>query len=174
MMKGDESQVIFRRSVVAEVAVALSLGGCGFRSEGRRIEQQEIAARSTIGMIHRAESLYLARYGEFAETLTQLGPPASSDAPGPKGAGLIPGKLASTGVRLGYKFTLMRTGAGYTINATPLTFGITGDLTFFSATPGRQEASMIVYEHHGPEPASRSDAEVKSAFKPCAVSEPYD
>lgn len=172
MMKGDEDQVIFQ-SVVAEVAVALSLGGCGFRSEGRRIEQQEIAARSTIGMIHRAESLYLARYGEFAETLTQLGPPAS-DAPGPEGAGLIPGELASTGVRLGYKFTLMRTGAGYTINASPLTFGITGNRTFFSAAPGRQEASMIVYEHHGPEPASRSDAEVKSAFKPCVVSEPCD
>lgn len=155
------------------IAVGLSLGGCRFLSQERRSEQQEIAALSTIGMIHRAESRYLARYGEFAATLTELGPSADG-APGPQGAGLIPGELASTGARLGYKYILTRTGMEYTINAMPLTFGATGDQTFFSAAPRRQDHSMIVHEHHGPEPASRSDVEVRSAFKPCAESEPCD
>jgi type IV pilus assembly protein PilA len=119
-----------------------------------RMYAQEMGAMKTITTIHTAQAQYFSQFGKFADSLVELGPPASGAA-GPSAADLIPGGLATTGENSGYKYVLTITPTGYTVNANPTIFGTTGGRTFFS------DQSMTIHQHSGQEAASLSDPEIR-------------
>jgi type IV pilus assembly protein PilA len=110
---------------------------------------QEMAAEKAITTIHTAETQYYSQFGNYATSLTQLGPPASGAA-GPNGAELIDRDLAS-GEKGGFKFVLQQTPAGYALAVTPTAFGTSGTHTYFS------DQSMSIHVHNGQEPATAND-----------------
>jgi type IV pilus assembly protein PilA len=110
-----------------------------------RIYAQETAAVGALRAIHEAEVQYFSQYGKYAGSLTELGPPTSGSA-SPAAADLIHEDLAS-GVKGGYKFAVQVTPTGYTINASPVSFGSTGKRTFYS------DQSMAVHQNFGQDPA---------------------
>jgi prepilin-type N-terminal cleavage/methylation domain-containing protein len=113
----------------------------------------ETAVIREVQTIQQAQVQYSSLFGNYAETLDQLGPPANGVA-GPKGAKLIPGSLA-TGEKNGYVFTLTKLPGGFTVNATPKVFGKNGRRTFFIDEDG------IVRQNWGPEPATATSPEIK-------------
>ncbi|WP_321475917.1 prepilin-type N-terminal cleavage/methylation domain-containing protein [uncultured Paludibaculum sp.] len=118
-----------------------------------RMHSQEMAAIRQINTIHTAQTQYFSQFGKFAETLAQLGPPASGNA-GPASADLIPGDLA-LGQKTGYVFTVTASKEGYTVTAVPKTFNNTGRRTFFS------DQSLVIRENWGAEPATVASGEIK-------------
>lgn len=122
-----------------------------------RMYAQETAALKAIQTINTAQVQYNSQFGRFAQSLTELGPPASG-ADTAAGANLISSDLAS-GEKQGYKFTLAGTPTGYTISAVPSAFNSTGSRTFFS------DQSLAVRENYGQEPATVNSPEVGSAAK---------
>ena len=120
-----------------------------------RMYAQETAALKAINTLNTAQVQYNSQYGRFAQSLTELGPPASG-ADNPSGANLISGDMAS-GTKQGYNFTLTGTPAGYTISAVPQTFGSTGSRTFFS------DQTLVIRENYGQDPATANSKEVGSA-----------
>ena len=95
-----------------------------------RLFAQEMAAKKAISTIHTEQAQFYSQYGQYATTLTQLGPPASGAA-SQSSADLIDRDLAG-GEKGGFKFTLQQTPTGYVILATPTLFGTTGGHTYFS------------------------------------------
>ena len=91
-------------------------------------------------------------FGKYAASLAELGPPNRGGAEGPQGAHLIPAALAS-GEKNGYLFVLSLTPAGYTLNATPKTFGSTGRRTFYLDQDG------VVHQNWGRDPATADSPE---------------
>lgn len=118
-----------------------------------RMHSQEMAAIRQITTIHTAQTQYNSQFGKFAETLQQLGPPASG-AVGPAAADLIPGDLAA-GTKTGYTFTVTPTKEGYAVSAVPQSFGATGRRTFFS------DQTFVIRENWGAEPATAQSKEIK-------------
>jgi len=118
-----------------------------------RMHTQEMAAIRQIGTIHTAQTQYFSQYGRHAQSLQELGPPASGQ-PGPSAADLIPGDLAK-GSKSGYTFTLQGTQTGYVINANPSVYNSTGRRTFFS------DQTLVIRENWGQEPATANDPEIK-------------
>ena len=98
---------------------------------------------------------YNSQFGRFAQSLTELGPPASGNDTA-SSANLISADLAS-GTKQGYTFTLTGTPTGYTVTAVPTAFGSTGSRTFFT------DQSLVVRENYGQEPATVNSKEVGSA-----------
>jgi type IV pilus assembly protein PilA len=120
-----------------------------------RMHAQEMAAIEELHTINQAEVQYQSQFGQFAATLSQLGPPTSAGAAeGPQSAGLIPGNLAG-GTASGYNFTVTQTPQGYSVNAVPKAFGSTGRRTFYSDPTG------IVRENWGQDPATAASPELK-------------
>lgn len=76
---------------------------------------RDMAAMKTITALQTAEVQYFAQYGKYAASLTELAP-----------------SMAETGEESGYKFVVAGTATGYTISATPVAFGTTGERTFFT------------------------------------------
>ena len=137
------------------IAIILIILAIALPRLGRaRMFAQEMGAMKTITTIHTAQAQYFSQFGKFAETLQELGPPASGAA-GPAASDLIPAGLATSGEGSGYKYVLTITPTGYTINANPLAFGTTGTRTFFS------DQSLTIHHHYGQEPATLTDPEVK-------------
>jgi type IV pilus assembly protein PilA len=101
----------------------------------------EMAAAKAITTIHTAETQYYSQFGQYAATLTQLGP---------NGANLIDRDLAS-GRKAGFAFVLRPTQAGYSVSAKPVGFGHRGAHTYYS------DQNMIIHQHDGAEPATVSD-----------------
>ncbi|MGB9611386.1 MAG: prepilin-type N-terminal cleavage/methylation domain-containing protein [Bryobacteraceae bacterium] len=118
-----------------------------------RMQAQEMAAIRQINTIHTAQTQYMSQFQKYAESLQQLGPPASG-APGPAAADLIPGDLAA-GEKTGYVFTMTPTKEGYAITAVPKIFGSTGRRTFYS------DQTLVIRENWGPEPATAQSPEIK-------------
>ena len=118
-----------------------------------RMQAQETAAIREIQTIHTAQTQYYSQFGRYAANLTELGPPAGGQA-GPTGADLIPGELAK-GEHSGYKFTVIGTPQGYTIQAVPAAFGNTGRRTFFS------DQSLVIRQNWNAEPAGPTSPEFK-------------
>jgi prepilin-type N-terminal cleavage/methylation domain-containing protein len=118
-----------------------------------RMQSQEMAAIRQINTIHTAQTMYMSQFQKFAESLQQLGPPASG-APGPAAADLIPGDLAA-GEKTGYVFSLSATKDGYTVTAVPKVFNSTGRRTFYS------DQTLVIRENWGPEPATAQSPEIK-------------
>ena len=125
-----------------------------------RMYAQETAAMKAIQTINTAQVQYNSTFGRFAQSLTELGPPASGSA-NASAADLIQTDLAS-GVKQGYKFTLVGTPTGYTVSAVPVAFNSTGSRTFFS------DQSLAIRENYGQEPATANSPEVGSAAQKSA------
>ena len=119
-----------------------------------RMHAQEMAAIAQIGTIQKAQVQYYSQFGQYATSLSQLGPPTSSGAAeGPQSAGLIPASLAN-GSSSGYNFTVAQTPTGYAVSAVPKAFNSTGRRTFFSDQTG------IIRENWGQDPATPQSAEI--------------
>ena len=114
---------------------------------------RDMGAQKAIQTIHTAEVQYQSQYGRFANSLAELGPPASGAA-SPTSADLIDGTLAG-GLKGGYKYTLTGGNGGYVVTAIPETFGTSGSRTFFS------DQTMVLHYNPGPEAATASSPEVK-------------
>lgn len=115
---------------------------------------RDMGAQKAIQTIHQMEVQYQSQYGRYANTLAELGPPASG-APSPAAADLIDSTLAS-GVRGGYKYTLTGGNGGYVITAVPESFGTSGSRTWYS------DQTMTIHYNPGPELATASSPEVGS------------
>ena len=114
---------------------------------------RETGAIATIKTIYAAQVQYQSTFNTFANSLTQLGPPAGAGGTeGPNAAGLISGSLA-TGNSSGYVFTLASTPTGYSVSAVPKTFGSTGRRCFYSDQTG------VIRENWGQEPATATSPE---------------
>ncbi len=120
-----------------------------------RMYAQETAALKAIQTLNTAQVQYNSQFGRFAQSLTELGPPASG-ADTAASANLISSDMAS-GDKQGYKFTLTGTPTGYNITAVPAAFGSTGSRTFFS------DQSLVIRENYGQEPATANSKEVGAA-----------
>ncbi len=120
-----------------------------------RMHAQEMGAIATLKTINTVETQYMSQFGQFAGSLTQLGPAASGGAgEGPQAAGLISGNLAS-GSTGGYNYTITQTPAGYSVSAVPKAFGSTGRRTFYT------DQSGIIRENWSQEPATLNSPEIK-------------
>jgi type IV pilus assembly protein PilA len=111
-----------------------------------RSSAQEMAAIRHIQTIHTAQAGYFSQFGKYAESLVQLGPPASGRV-GPDGADLLPEDLAD-GEKGGYRFQVTKGEVGYVVTAEPTEFGNTGSRTFYS------DQTMLIRENYGPEMAT--------------------
>jgi len=108
----------------------------------RACYSQEMSEVKTITTVHTAEAQYYLQYGNYAATLTQLGP---------DGANLIDKDLAR-GEKAGFKFVLRGTPEGYALGAGPLAFNACGGShTYFS------DQSMTIHQRNGEEPATIND-----------------
>ena len=122
-----------------------------------RMYAQETAALKAIQTLNTAQVQYNSQFGRFAQSLTELGPPASG-TDNASAANLITADLAA-GEKQGYRFTLAGTPAGYAITAVPVSFGSTGSRTFYS------DQTLTLHENYGQEPATVNSPEVGSAAK---------
>jgi prepilin-type N-terminal cleavage/methylation domain-containing protein len=118
---------------------------------------RETAAVKAIQTIHQMEVQYQSQYGRFANSLTELGPPQSGAA-GPAAADLI-GRDLSEGEKTGYKFTVTGGQGGYVVNANPVSYGSSGNKSFYS------DQTMVIRENNGPEPATASSPEMGMTAK---------
>jgi prepilin-type N-terminal cleavage/methylation domain-containing protein len=120
-----------------------------------RLFAQEMAAQKAVQTLCTVQIQYMSQFGRFAQSLTELGPPASG-ADGAAAAGLISADLAS-GVKQGYKFTVSATPTGFAITAVPAAFGATGSRTFYA------DQTMDIHYNDGQEPATANSPIVNTA-----------
>jgi type IV pilus assembly protein PilA len=113
----------------------------------------EMAAIRQITTIHQAETQYYSQFGKYAESLAELGPPASGAA-GPAAADLIP-KVLADGKNSGYVFAVQASPTGYSVTAVPEAFNSSGRRTFFS------DQTLVVRNNWTQEPATVTSAEIK-------------
>jgi type IV pilus assembly protein PilA len=114
---------------------------------------REQAAIRQINTIHQAETQYYSQYGRYAQTLSELGPPASGAA-GPAAADIIP-KILADGKNSGFLFTVTGSPTGYSVNANPEAFGSSGGRTFFS------DQTLVVRQNLTAEPANANSPELR-------------
>lgn len=119
-----------------------------------QMQSREMAAVATLRTINTEEVQYQSQFGQYATSLSQLGPPASGATDSPQAAGLIPSDLAK-GSSSGYQFAITATPQGYAATAVPKTFGTTGRRTFYT------DQTNTIRENWGREPATASSAEIK-------------
>ena len=120
-----------------------------------RLFAQEMAAQKAVQTLCAAQIQYMSQFGRFAQSLTELGPPASG-ADNASAAGLISADLAS-GVKQGYNFTVTSTPTGFAITAVPASFGATGSRTFYA------DQAMDIHVNDGQEPANANSPIVGKA-----------
>lgn len=113
----------------------------------------EMAAIRQIGTIHQAETQYYSQFGQYAQTLSQLGPPPSGAA-GPAAADIIP-KVLADGKASGYIFTVAGSPTGYAVTAVPESFGSSGSRTFYS------DQTLVIRNNLTQEPATATSPEIK-------------
>lgn len=114
---------------------------------------RELGAIKAIQTIHQGEVQYMSEFGKYANSLQELGPPASGAAT-PSAADLI-GNDLSGGEKSGYKFTLTGNAGGYVVTAVPITYGSSGSRTFYS------DQTMVIHQNFSAEPATVSSPEMK-------------
>ena len=119
-----------------------------------RMAAYEMAAIRALHTINTAQIQYFSTYGRYAQSLMELGPPAGNAANSPAASDLIPGDL-STGIKSGYVFTMVGTPGGYTVNADPQTYDVTGSRTFYT------DHTNVIRNHFGNEAASENDPEIQ-------------
>jgi type IV pilus assembly protein PilA len=107
-----------------------------------KIQANETAAVGALKALTEGALLYSNTYGGFPHALSDLGPASGGTAPTSASADLIDSVLAS-GVKSGYRFAYAAgttDPAGnvlsYTITATPVSMGSTGQRSFFTDQSG--------------------------------------
>ena len=113
----------------------------------------EMAAIRQVTTLHQAETQYYSQFGKYAETLAELGPPASGAA-SPAAADLIP-KVLADGKNSGYIFTVTASPTGYSVTAVPEAFGSSGRRTFFS------DQTLVIRNNWTQDPATVQSPEIK-------------
>ncbi|MBM3793709.1 MAG: type II secretion system protein [Acidobacteria bacterium] len=106
-----------------EVAIVLTIIGILLAVVGPKLTEilsgaKHSAVLQHIRAIHMAQATYYSKFGRFAESLAQLGPPPAASERGPQAAGLLPPDLAA-GERTGYRYALAPSGEGHALTATP-------------------------------------------------------
>ena len=120
---------------------------------GRQHDSQQTGAIAAIRTLHTAQVEFYSRYGRYAASLTELGPPPSGAA-SPSAADLISNDLA-VGEKSGYKLALTATPDGYAINADPVAFNSRAGRTFYS------DQTLVIRENYAPEPATSNSQELR-------------
>ena len=123
------------------------------RIDKSRTLAEEMAAIQTMKTLQSAQVQYFSQYGNYAKTLSQLGP-ATNGPSSAQAADLIPPDLAG-GVKGGYTFTLEGDGQKYVIQARPVSYGKTGNRSFYSDT------SLVVHQNNDDAPASPESPEMR-------------
>lgn len=107
-----------------------------------KIQANETAAVETMRTLNESVLLYSNSYAGFPHSLADMGPAAGGAAATSAGADLIDSTLAS-GVKSGYKFVYVAVVTdpsgnvqSYTITATPVVPGSTGQRSFFTDQSG--------------------------------------
>ncbi len=137
------------------IAIILILAAIAIPKLGSaRRSAYELAAIRACQTINTAQVQYFSTYSRYASTLSELGPPPGSTTPSPAAADLIPESLAA-GLHQGYVYTMVGTPAGYTVNADPQAFEVTGSRTFFT------DHSTVVRQHYGNQPATENDQPIQ-------------
>ncbi|MGH9584376.1 MAG: prepilin-type N-terminal cleavage/methylation domain-containing protein [Bryobacteraceae bacterium] len=119
-----------------------------------QMQSREMAAVATLRTVNTEEVQYESQFGQYATSLSQLGPPAAGAAEGPQAAGLIPPNLAS-GESSGYKFAITQTPQGYAATAVPRTFNTTGRRSFYT------DQTNTIRQNWGQDPATVNSPEIK-------------
>ena len=119
-----------------------------------RMTAYEMAAIRTLQTLNTGQVQYFSTYGRFASTLMEMGPAPGGAARSASAADLISEDLAQ-GLKSGYVFTMVGTPSGYTINADPQVYDVTGSRSFYT------DHTNIIRQHAGNEPASENDPEIK-------------
>jgi type IV pilus assembly protein PilA len=135
--------------ILIVMAIILVIAAIAIPNFGRQLmAAHESAVIQQIGTLHQAEAQYYSQFGDYAGSLTQLGPPTSGTA-GPAAADIIPEGLAD-GHASGYVWTLTASPTGYAISAVPERFGNTGSRTFYS------DQTRVIRHSYSQEPATAS------------------
>ena len=107
-----------------------------------KIQANETAAVGALKALTESTLLYSNSYGGFPHALSDLGPAAGGAAPTSASADLIDSVLAS-GIKSGYRFTYAAGATdpsgnvlSYTITATPVVPGSSGQRSFFTDQSG--------------------------------------
>jgi len=102
-----------------------------------KMAANEASAVATLRTLNTASISYSTTYGGYPTSLTVLGPVAAGTAPSSTTADLIDNQLANDpATKSGYTFTFTNTAGYYTITATPVTVGVTGQRYFFTDQSG--------------------------------------
>jgi type IV pilus assembly protein PilA len=114
-----------------------------------KIQANETSAVGSLKALNESVLLYSNSYGSFPHVLSDMGPTSGGTAPTSTSADLIDAVLSS-GIKSGYRF-VYAAGAtdpagnvlSYTITATPVAVGSTGQRSFFTDQSGtiRQTSS---------------------------------
>lgn len=112
-----------------------------------KMTANEAAAVETLRTLNSTAVMYSMTYGGFPHTIADLGPSGGSPNPTSASADLIDSVLA-TGVKSGYKFGFVVVSAdpagnvlGYSITASPITPGTTGQRSFYTDQSGTIRAT---------------------------------
>jgi prepilin-type N-terminal cleavage/methylation domain-containing protein len=119
-----------------------------------RMMTYEMAAIRTLHTLNTAQIQYFSRFQRFASSLTELAPSTGGAQTSAESADLISDDLA-TGIKSGYIFTMVGTPSGYTVNADPQVYEVTGSRSFYT------DHTNIIREHAGNEQATENDSEIK-------------
>ena len=112
-----------------------------------KIQANEAAAVETLRTLETSTIMYSTTYGGYPHSLSDMGPASGSPNTSSAAADLIDSVLA-TGIKSGYKFTHAvgsTDTAGnvltYSVTATPVTVGTTGQRSFFTDPSGTIRAT---------------------------------
>jgi len=112
-----------------------------------KMTANEAAAVETLRTLTSTMVMYSMSYGGFPHAISDLGPAAGSSIPSSAAADLVDSVLA-TGNKSGYRFTYAVVSAdtagnvlSYTVTASPVTPGTTGQRCFFTDPSGTIRAS---------------------------------
>ena len=102
-----------------------------------KMAANQASAVGSLRTMNTACLAYSTTYGQFPTNLTDLGPVVSGSAPGSTSADLIDSVLAS-GIKSGYifSFTAGAANQSYSITATPISLGATGQNMYFTDQSG--------------------------------------
>lgn len=112
-----------------------------------KMTANEAAAVEGLRTLNSTAVMYSMTYGGFPHSISDLGPNGGSPNPSSSAADLIDSVLA-TGVKSGYKFSFSVTSSdpagnvlGYSITASPVTPGTTGQRAFYTDQSGTIRAT---------------------------------
>ena len=104
-----------------------------------KMAANEASAVATLRTLNTSSVSYSTTYGGYEPTLASLGP---ATTPSSTAADLVDNVLGNDpATKSGYTFTYLLTAGKYTINANPVTPGVTGQRYFFTDQSGVMRAN---------------------------------